>query len=379
MTASAQRLDNTPTVLRLDTAELRERRWDLLDDLRPISTSERLRGCGRRRIASTVTVRLTGGQAGYLGLLKCGRVWICPVCSARIMMERALEIAAGVDYWQQHDRSIIFTTTTARHHAGHQLAPLLDAVVKAWSSVTSGALWMRDRETLGIAGFSRSLEVLHSARNGWHPHLHSLLFAGPDVAQADVDRLEDRLYRRWDSSLMRAGYSSLPIAQKVILLTPGTDPRTIGRYLAKSTETLSTGKALGFELTSAATKTRSVGRTQWQLAADAAAGSTRDQNLWRVYEAATAGRRQLTWSHGLRDQLRLADELSDQEITDVEIGTAADNLVHISEQGWQTVLSHPGLPVRLLTVLQQSRQQFLAALAHFQIDHTIATAPEITS
>lgn len=379
MTVSAERLDNTPTVLPLLAAELREQRWDLLDDMRPFSTSGRLRGCGRRRIASTVTVRLTGGQAGYLGLLKCGRVWICPVCSARIMMERALEIAAGVDYWQQQSRSIVFTTTTARHHAGHELAPLLDAVVKAWSSSTSGKLWVRDRESMDIAGFSRSLEVLHSARNGWHPHLHSLLFAGENVRQGDVQRFEERLYRRWDASLMRAGYSSLPIAQKVILLKPGTDPSTIGRYLAKSTEILTTGKALGFELTSAATKSRSVGRTQWQLAIDAAAGNKRDQQLWNVYEAATAGRRQLTWSHGLRDQLRLAVELSDQEITETEIGSAADNLVHITAEGWETVLSHPGLPVRLLSLLQQSRQQFFNALAIFQIEHTIATAPETTS
>lgn len=355
----------------LDPDELRERRWDLRDNLRGVTTLKGLRGCGRTRIQPMVTVRLTGDVAGYVGLMTCGSVWTCPVCSAKIMMKRGLELAAGIDWWVSQDRNLLMSTTTARHNAGHDLRPLLDAVVKAWGAVTSGKLWMRDREDLALAGNVRDLEVIHG-RNGWHPHNHSVMFVGAQVDDAAAARFADRSYTRWSASLTRQGYGSLPVGQDVVLITKDSDPAVLGRYLAKSPDkAFSVGQSVGYELTSTQSKSaRSVGRTQWELARSAAEGDTRDAALWRTFEKATRGRRQLSWSRGLRDLLRLGREETDEAIAGEVIGTESDSILSITAGGWVKVLARTGLALSLLLCLQQGGSaQFRRALDEYEIDY----------
>lgn len=336
---------------------------------------DRFRGCGRRRVAAAVTMRLTGGTAGYTGVLTCGSCWVCPVCASRIALIRGLELAAGVAFWlSDPERSIVFPTNTARHNLGDPLAPLLDAVVKSWGSVTSGRFWTEDREHYGIAGYARALEVLHNERNGWHPHNHSLLFSTKALTEGQVEVLGDRMFTRWNASLGRRGYSALPVGQAFELVTAKSDPAVLGRYLAKMPQTATTPRALGFEMTSTQTKgARSIGRTQWQLAESAAAGKVRDQGLWREFERATKGRRQLTWGVGMRDALVLGAERSDDEIAGEVLGSEVDTVVSISANGWARVCSWPGLGITLIQRLEQSPAELYSTLEHFQIEHEIIT------
>lgn len=319
-----------------------------------------------------VTVRMTDGVAGYVGLLTCGSVWVCPVCSAKIMMRRGLELAAGVDWWLTQGGRLLMATTTARHHAGHELPELLDAVVKAWGSVTSGKAWVRERETLGMVGYVRDLEVVHSLRNGWHPHNHSLLFVGDQVDELAAARFERQAIGRWAAALNRRGYSSLPVGQRVDLISKDSDPAILGRYLAKSPDKAFTvGQAVGYELTSTQSKSaRTVGRTQWEIAQSAASGDSRDAMVWRTFEKATHGRRQLSWSRGLRDFLRIGQEESDEVIAAKVIGTEADSILSITPLGWTAVLARPGLALSLLLCLQQGgAAQFRRALEEYEIDY----------
>lgn len=371
MTQPADRLDNTRTTFHSSTVDLREQRWDLRDDLRSITRSDRLRACGRTRIAPGVTVRLTNGIAGYVGLATCGSPWLCPVCAAKIAMRRGLEMAAGFDWWlNETQRPLIFPTATAQHHAGHDLAPLLDAVVKAWRTSLSGRFWMEDRDDLMIVGVIRTLEVLRSQRNGWHPHIHAVMPCGPDVTDAQVAAVGQRFFRRWSKALERAGYGSLPVAQTFDLIRPGAEDaaRRVGQYLAKLPD-YSMGQSLGYELTGTQNKSgRSSGRTQWQLAESAVAGNKRDAALWREFESATYNRRQTTYSPGLRDVLRLGAEQTDEQIASEVLGTDDDAVVWISPEGWSTIyrlrIGHT-----LLRVLEQSYQQYLRALVELEIDH----------
>ncbi|MFC8894425.1 hypothetical protein ACFT54_35240, partial [Streptomyces cinereoruber] len=53
------------------------------------------KGCGRSLMdpASGVIVGQTAsGTAVVLGLMRCGRIWLCPVCAATIRHKRAEEI-----------------------------------------------------------------------------------------------------------------------------------------------------------------------------------------------------------------------------------------------------------------------------------------------
>jgi len=348
------RLDNTQTTLRANRSDLRERRFDLRDDLRRFSAHRRLCRCGRVRTAEYVTMRLTEGVAGYSGLESCGSVWVCPVCSAKIMLKRGLELAAGVDWWTTQGNRVLLATNTVQHHGGHKLADSLAALTYAWSRVTSGTSWVRDREALGLLGYARALEVLHNVRNGWHPHNHSLLFVSDAVGPSEAARFEAGIFGRYRTALQRKGFDALPIGQRVDLVTRDTAGDKLGPYLTKMSGADRTlGQSLGFELTGSQSKTgRSIGRTQWTLGASAAEGNLRDQRHWREFEKATHGKRQLSWSKGLRDALRLGVEQSDDAIAAEAIGTEADTVGAITD--YAEVLKYPGLAATLLTVLEDS-------------------------
>lgn len=380
MTAAGARLDNTQTTFhstqwksgRSTRAELREQRFDLRDDLRRISTHRRLQRCGRVRVQPAVGMRLTAGVAGFVGLETCGSVWVCPPCSARIMLKRGLELAAGVDGWLGGGGRVMFGTSTARHHGGHQLPDSLAAVLYAWRAVTTGRYWTGEREELGMLGLTRALEILHNARNGWHPHLHTLLFVGGHVDQAAADQFQASTFRRFVKALQRKGFDALPVGQHMEVVTHETAGQALARYLVKAPDAKrSAGEALGYEMTAAQSKSgRSIGRTQWELAHAAVDGSSADRLLWNNFEHATFRKRQLTWSNGLRDSLRLGAEESDEAIAAEVLGTEADTVGSITGDGWTELCKHPGLAATLLTILEDKGWGAVTlALNGFGIDY----------
>jgi hypothetical protein len=60
--------------------------------LRLVTQNSRCYDCGREsvQVGGQVGVRLTdGGVVGFAGLSSCGAAWLCPVCNAKVMAERA--------------------------------------------------------------------------------------------------------------------------------------------------------------------------------------------------------------------------------------------------------------------------------------------------
>ena len=355
MTAAGGRLDNTQTTFHSTRAGLRERRFDLREELRPISSHPRLQRCGRVRVQPAVGMRLTAGVAGFVGLETCGSVWVCPPCASRIMFKRGLELAACIDQWLGQRGHLLFATATVRHHAGHTLPESLAAVISAWHAVTSGRYWTEERQELQMLGFTRALEVLHNTRNGWHPHLHSLFFVGSHVGESEAAVFESAMFRRWSKGLQRRGFDALAVGQRVELVTQETAGAVLGRYLVKSPDQKrSAGEALGYELTASASKSgRSIGRTQWELAQSAVDGNRSDRLHWNNFEQATFRKRQLSWSKGLRSALALAAEQTDEEIASEVLGTDADTVGSITAEGWTELCKHRYLAATLLTMLEE--------------------------
>src|ERR1017187_1044692 len=87
-----------PADLRLSR---RSERYRLREVLWDVSTLERLRKCGRRRLdrSDPVTIWLDGDVAHFSNLQFCGSTWSCPVCHPKIANERAEMIAAGCGNW----------------------------------------------------------------------------------------------------------------------------------------------------------------------------------------------------------------------------------------------------------------------------------------
>lgn len=326
----------------------RSHRWRRLRLLWRLSSLERVRKCGRVRHTPHVGLRLTGGRAGLAGLTSCGSVWACPRCNSRIMAVRALEVGAGVALWLAQGGSMALLTVTARHHRGQRLAALWAGIAKAWRSVLDGNAGKAIRRDHGIAGIIKATEVTHGRRNGWHPHFHLLVFLDRPT---DLTALHSRIFARWDRALVRLGFAApLMVGQDIREVKDGAD---LACYLTKATDD---PRRLGLELTHSQGKlARSAlsTRTPWELLDDVEAGDADALDLWNEYELASKGKRQITWSRGLRDRLALLDaERSDDDIAADEVGTDADTLFWITADGWDQLIRNAELIPQLLDLTE---------------------------
>jgi hypothetical protein len=270
------------------------------------------------------------------------------------MARRALEIGGAVAAWQSRGGRCAFVTLTMRHHRGQRLSMLWDALSGAWNRVTGGKQWVNDRQRFGIAGWLRVVEVTQG-RNGWHVHVHGVVFLEPGPSTladsaADVQALHGRLFGRWSRALQRRGLGApLAVGQDAHLVTGPAD-EYLARYFTKAVDG---SHRLGLELTQTQSKaTRSAFGTasSWQLLD--LVEETGEVTGWEEWERASKGRRQLTWSKGLRELLGLRREKSDEEVAAEEVGSRDDDLVLITPAGWGLLCSAPGDLGELLDVTQ---------------------------
>ena len=317
-----------PKVLIDATAPDRVRvaRYAMREVSQELSPSKAVRLCGRRACGpdgkGTVTLEVTpgDGSARFAGLLRCNSVWQCPVCAPRIMRDRGDALGAIYDGHQGTGGRAIMVTLTAPHDYGDSLRELQAHVATAWRRVTTGAPWAKWKQRAGLVGYARALEVTHGA-NGWHPHLHTLLFvdARSTVTPEQVRRW---FYARWCLAITRGTGLRWPSKEHGCVVTL---PRQ-GDYLAKM--------GLSAELTSATTKEGRTGhRTPWQILRDltgAPAGSAqeqRDSALWVEWAAGMKGARQVTFSRGLKARYPQVEQLELLPTPDVEPGEPAAEIV----------------------------------------------------
>lgn len=333
------------------------------------SSLPRVACCGKKAVSreKTVTLKVSARKsertAGFGGLATCGSPWACPVCSGRIAPVRAADIQAATAAWHKKGRRLVFLTLTMRHNAGQSLEMLWDALTSAWGRVTSGELWVEDQKLYGSKiprtvksgknkgavvtenriGFTRVVEVTHGAK-GWHVHIHALLFVKDGITDDDVKNLADRMFGRWLPALTDAGLTAPSYENGIdVKLVRRGDSHQLGDYFAKTQYVGRVGvDGAGWEVAGGAGKTaRKANRTPFQILADIEAGLETlfaDMRLWHEWERVSKGRRQLTWSAGLRDFLALAEEKTEREIVEAEIG--GDVVAKFTRDEWRIVRRH---------------------------------------
>lgn len=333
----------------------RDRRYTRRALLWPETKSPRLCKCGRVVHGDFVAVRHNGQTSGFSGLTTCGSVWICPVCNAKVMARRSLEIGSAVALAQANEGwRVAFLTLTMRHHSGQRLGDLWDALSYAWGAVTSGKAWGTAKRRFGIMGYLRVAEVTVGS-NGWHVHIHCLVFLDPSAAVLDVDGLQGVMFERWKRGLLRKGLDAPLMVGQDAKLLDGPADAALSEYLTKAQDQgiVTERRSIGLELTSTQSKHVRSGygtRPPWALLDEwFGDGDADSADLWWEFERASKGRRQLTWSQGLRRHLGIGDvEKSDEEIAAEEVGSEVDDLVRITKDGWRVVLRSPELIPQIL-------------------------------
>lgn len=335
-------------------SERRAERYRQRELLRGFTGLKRLKGCGawRARAEHGVPVYVTDeGVAHYGNLQHCASVHACPVCAPRIRQHRADEVRDGAAAWLDQGGGIEFVTVTLPHSEGDRLAPLLKAVRQSWRVVLGGQAWMDDQRDFGVVGTIRALEVNHGP-NGWHPHLHVLVFTRRPLHPKERSVFAARIGERWAKAVVSAGYRkpSIRFGSRVVAVSRS---EALGDYLSKVYDE-QPAERIGLEVARGDLKRarRQQGyRSAFAIAADLAAyGDVGDLELWWEYERATKGVTALRWSKGLRGHIALAAALTDQEVVDQYVG---GTIVTEIEPGlWSFIIKRRGVAARLLEIAE---------------------------
>jgi hypothetical protein len=257
-----------------------------------------LRTCGHAvtNLAEFVEVRLGEDDRAFTsGVQTCSSVHACPVCSAAIREKRAREVEAAATVVLSTG-FVLFLTLTASHHRSDRLSDLLKDLATAWHDVTSNRLW---RETPALRGFVKTTEITDGFPNGWHPHVHALVFFDRVLDPAEVATFGAYVRTAWARSITgRAGRDVNEHGVRVQQIRMVAGRADVGEYLAKVQDGYGASRSVGREMTRGDLKSgRKVNRfSAFELLERATYGDVVARARWLEYEQATKGRRCLEWS-----------------------------------------------------------------------------------
>lgn len=312
----------------------RVERFALQSVARDILPKSRTAFCLRSRIKGGEGVgvwRSTQHQtAHYSGLIVCGSVWTCPVCAAKISERRRLELQAAISQHRESGGDAYLLTLTTPHGRRDDLAQLLAMQAKALASFTAQRAVKAVFAEMGEIGRVRAFEVTHGRKgtnNGWHPHYHFLQFAKGGADAAQLMDWRTRLYLEWAKCCERAGLGT-PSFQHGLDLQDGSKA---DKYLSKW--------GLECEMTKGHIKqAKAGGETPFDLLRAVLADKSDRQAaaLFSEFGRVFKGKRQLSWSRGLRARFDLVEK-TDEEIAQ-EHTEGAELLGLISVDEWRDVL-----------------------------------------
>lgn len=360
----------------------RVERWVGRQTLRAVTTDIRCYDCGREPVGQAVGLRLSAeGVTGYAGLASCGRIWLCPVCNAKVMAQRALEIAVALSWAEAEGLHVLFGALTVRHNANSDLEDLLELQRRAWDSVVSGRRWRSGSATTtvpadhrptcssdcdvkhrrsvdtggpGRVGYIRAAEIT-IGRNGWHPHFHPIVLVRGSKREAQ--RVAESIVTEWVHGVEAAGGEARSVGgQMMKVLPPAVAFENIVGYVTK--QTYSRTQRLALEAVWSQGK-KSRGRAHstaphWSILEELARGEFAQIGRWDELEAAVEGHRMITWSRGLRDFAAVGVEAEDADIAACEVGTADDTVCFITPTGWEAIRDEPVQLTGYLDLLRSS-------------------------
>jgi hypothetical protein len=193
-------------------------------------------------------------------------------------------------------------TLTVRHNEWMALRVVLDAVTGSWRKLQTRKEYRALR--LHMGGSIKAVEVT-VGDNGWHPHIHLLVFVNPGSDPAEVESLSASLFGPWQELVARSLGGVAPSVERGVHFK-WTDA-SAADYVSK----------IGFEVASADTKS---GRDVFALLDDAEQGETGAFFRCIEFFDVMKGRHSLDWSPGLRNRLGLGERKTDEELAQEDEG-----------------------------------------------------------
>jgi len=262
----------------------------LLSRLRPLARRiglGSLSACGLGVIPGTLpTIVRRGEVASLQGVQRCRSPWVCPHCAPRLAARRAEVLRPQVAGLLRQGYRPWLITLTLRHSLSSSLDDLFGLLGKAWSRLTSGRAWAAIKAA-GVE-YLRGYDITYGD-HGWHPHIHTVFFFGPGVADPGAEAW--CLLGRWISAIRSLGGDVLPDGLDA---QPCADAEKAARYAAHLSGVWEASAGVKKECKAPGS------RTVFDLAQAAVRGDETAARLWSEYAIVTKGRRALVCSQGLR-------------------------------------------------------------------------------
>lgn len=285
---------------------------------------ERVGICFRNRRCKDSEVEVwkhrSSEKAFYGNLAVCGSVWQCPVCAAKISELRKKELRCAVNGHLKTGKLAMLTLTFS-HQKGDRLKETMAKFSKAVDRFRSGKRYNRVKKKMGLIGTIRSFEITYGA-NGWHPHIHILMFYTHEI---DLEEVEDELMELWLLALSSTGLN----ANRKYGLTL-QDAEKASDYVSKW--------GVEHEMTkSHSKKGKQGGMTPFDFLREfLATGNDVMLDKFREYAEAVKRKRQLIWSKGLK-QMFLLEEKTDEQLANEKV-EEADLIGTLEDEVWKWIV-----------------------------------------
>lgn len=300
--------------------------------------------------------RADGSGARFSGVHTCGFIWGCPVCAEKIANRRRDELRlANAAHAKAGGASYLMTLTFPHERGALALPEMLALFGKAVDRFKNSRTYKNAMAHWKRIGNVKALEITYG-EHGWHPHIHEVIFAAPGMQDA-ADTIRN-LSDAWIRALLKAGLSHVSkieaMEKHAFDLKAGafvTDYiAKFGREPAPTSRQIDATKqqwGIHSEVTKFTTKIGTsatkdyIGLTPFGLLADYAEnGNQQSGALFREYAEAFKGKRQLTWTPGLKKALDIA-ELEDAEIAAGERDRPKEeHCARLDSEEWKLILQH---------------------------------------
>lgn len=308
-----------------------------------------------------------GERAEFYGVQTCGSVWLCPICAGKIANRRRDQMREGMAKHRDNGGMVFLATFTFQHTAleggAGGLKDQLAKLRKAYSSFQGHRAIRSTYEAAGSIGAVRAMEVTYADINGWHPHIHQLVFADKDALVTDQrhGHIGHTVYRRSTLGRLRQAWARHLIKHDMAGIKAGdTGAERFGklRHLLRRCFTVQCGSyaddyiskfgregeeahwGMADELAKSHVKTgrRTAHLSPWGLLAQFLEGDKAARWLFREYAEAFHGKRQLVWSKGLAEKLGV--ELGeDEEIAAAPEVRCTETVIRLDDDQWRVILS----------------------------------------
>lgn len=159
--------------------------------------------------ANFVEIHSNSPGTAYISQVQhCKKVWTCPLCSLQISNERRAALAALVQHERESGVATAMVTYTLRHAIRDKLLRTLNLVKAAHKRMHSGRKWNDFVQRNAWRGSVIATEITFTP-NGWHPHLHEIVFfVAVDGAKSTIETALEPMRAMWLAAVSALGGSA---------------------------------------------------------------------------------------------------------------------------------------------------------------------------